>query len=272
MNRRSVFTIVRKDLKVVRQNKGVLLPLILVPLILFIAVPAAVGLLPGAFSSSLAVSNDYDELLAMVAPPLRAELASYDPVQAGTVFFLVYMMAPLFLIVPMMVANVIAADSFVGERERKTLEALLYTPATDGELMLGKVLSAWLPAVAVAGLGFVVYGLVVNLASWPVIGHVFFPTAMWVVLVVWVAPAAAGLGLGAMILVSVRAKTFQEAYQTGSLVVLPVVILLIAQVSGLMYFSIGLVLLLGVVLWAVDAVLLWYGIKSFHRSELIARL
>ena len=41
---------------------------------------------------------------------------------------LVYLFAPMYLIVPMMVSAVIAADSFVGERERKTLEALLHTP------------------------------------------------------------------------------------------------------------------------------------------------
>jgi hypothetical protein len=32
------------------------------------------------------------------------------------------------------------------------------------------------------------------------------------------------------------------------------------------------VLLLGLVMWAVDAALLWFGIRTFQRGEIIARL
>ena len=71
-------------------------------------------------------------------------------IKALIVLILVYFFAPFYLILPLMVASVIAADSFAGEKERKTLEALLYTPTTDGELFLAKMLSAWTPAVAVA--------------------------------------------------------------------------------------------------------------------------
>ena len=39
-----------------------------------------------------------------------------------------YLLAPLFLIVPLMVSAVLAADAFAGEKERKTLEALLHLP------------------------------------------------------------------------------------------------------------------------------------------------
>ncbi|MDW8316834.1 MAG: ABC transporter permease subunit [Anaerolineae bacterium] len=272
MNWRGVRALVRKDLKVVMQNKGVSIPLIVVPVIVFVVVPALVALLPRLFGAMGAPTQDIEELLTMAAPPLREALSHYSPEQAGVVFMLAYVMAPLFLIVPLMVANVIAADSFVGERERKTLEALLHTPLTDGELMVGKMLSAWLPAVAVSWLGFVVYGVTANLAAWPVMGRVFFPTPMWIVLALWVAPAAAGLGLVAMILVSARAKTFQEAYQLGGVVVLPVILLVIGQISGVVYLSVGVALALGLGLWVVDGVLLRLGARNFHRNELIARL
>jgi hypothetical protein len=91
-------------------------------------------------------------------------------------------------------------------------------------------------------------------------------------MVVWVAPAAAAFGLSSMMLVSVRAKTFQDAYQTGSLVVLPVILLLLGQAVGVIYFSVWLTLGLGLVLWVVSLVLLVYGRRTFHRTELIARL
>ena len=61
------------------------------------------------------------------------------------VLMLGFLFAPMFLILPLMVASIIGADSIVGEKERKTLEALLYTPATDRELYLAKLLSAVVP-------------------------------------------------------------------------------------------------------------------------------
>lgn len=270
MNWRAIQALMRKDLKVVLQNKGVVLPIVLLPLILFIVIPSLVLFIPTATSS--ASNNDLAELMVMVAPGMRDQLAGLTPDQAGVVFFLVYMMAPLFLIVPLMVSNVIAADSFVGERERKTLEALLYTPTTDGELLTGKILSALLPAVAVSWVGYVIYSITADLATAQIMGRALFPNPLWNVIAFWVAPAAAGLGLTSMMLVSVRAKTFQDAYQTGSLVVLPIVLLLIGQVTGILYFNIWLALGLGLALWIIDVVLLFYGRQTFHRSELIARL
>lgn len=272
MNWRAIWAIMRKDLRVVLQNKGVVLPIILVPVILFVFVPLLVLWLPMAIGSAGADNGDLQELLSMVSPGLRAQLEGLDADAAGAVFLLVYMLAPLFLIVPLMVANVIAADSFVGEKERKTLEALLYTPTTDGELLTGKLLSAWLPALAVSLLGYALYSITANLAAVQLVGKPLFPNLIWTVMVVWVAPAAAAFGLTSMILVSTRAKTFQDAYQTGSLVVLPMVVLLLAQTTGVIYFSIWLTLALGLVLWIISLALLYYGKRTFHRTELIARL
>ena len=72
------------------------------------------------------------------------------------------MLAPMFLIIPLMVSSVIAADSFAGEKERKTMEALLYSPTTDQELFAAKLLSGWLAAIAVALVGFMLYVVTAN--------------------------------------------------------------------------------------------------------------
>jgi ABC-type Na+ efflux pump permease subunit len=172
----------------------------------------------------------------------------------------------------MMVSSVIAADSFAGEKERKTLEALVYSPTTDQELLLAKLLAAWLPGVAVAWGAFVLYGLVANLAAWPLVGRLFFPNGMWLLLAFWVAPATAALGLSITVMVSARVNTFQEAYQMGSLVVLPMIMLLIGQISGVFYLHVGFVALLGLALWLLDVLLFWLATHYFRRSRLIERL
>ena len=272
MNWRAIFAIVRKDLKVVLQNKGVIIPIIVVPLVLFGVLPWLALLAPNLINVGGADMDELDTMISSMPQGLQNELAPYTSEQKTVVFFLVYLLAPLFLIIPLMVASVIAADSFAGERERRTLEALLYTPTTDRELFLAKLLSSWLAAIAVTLLGFVLYAVMANTAAWPIMGKLFFPNLMWVVMTLWVAPAAAGLGLSTMVLVSVRAQGFQDAYQTGSMIVLPVLLLMFGQISGVMYFSVWMVLLLGLLLWVINAALIWFGSKTFHRGRLIARL
>lgn len=273
MNWRGIRAVMSKDLRIVFRTKMIVLPMILLPLIMQVLFPAAFGL--AAVYASESLSDDMAELEQMVnsLPPVAVRaLEGLPPEALLLVVFLVYGFAPLFLIMPMMVASVVAADSFVGERERKTLEALLYTPLTDRELLVAKMLTAWLAAVVVGVLSFVLYTVVVNLVGWPVMGRIYFPNLMWLVLVFWVSPAVAGMGLGATVLISTRVNTFQEAYQIGGIVVLPIVALMLGQFAGLFTFSAGLTLMLGTVVWIIDGVLLWFGMKVFDRDALLARL
>jgi ABC-type Na+ efflux pump permease subunit len=271
MNTRAILAIVRKDLKVALQNKGVVLPIVILPLILFVAFPWIMAYVSSITDLTGSSMSNMDEMLQRMPAGLLNELSPYTQEQQMIVFSLVYMLAPLFLIMPLMVSSVLAADSFAGEKELKTHEALLYTPTTDRELFTAKLLGSWTAAVAVALMSFVVYAVMVNAAGWQSIGQVFFPNWMWIALVFWVTPAVAGLGLVVMVFVSARAQGFQDAYQTGGLVVLPVIFLMIGQISGAMYFSLGVVLLVGAVVWLLDAVLLWFASKGFRRGELMTK-
>src|SRR5690606_29143159 len=116
-----------------------------------------------------------------------------------------FLLAPLFLIVPLMVSAVLAADAFAGEKERKTLEGLLHLPITDRDLFLAKIIGAFIPALAVSWLGFVLFAVIANGVAWPVMHRIFVPTKLWLVMIVWVAPAVAMFGLGVMVRVSARA-------------------------------------------------------------------
>ncbi len=273
MNMRAIQAIARKDLKVISRSKPVLIPLLIVPLLLFVIMPGASALfLPDMMNMPGSNLSSMDQFMASMPAGMVRELAGYQGMQRTLAYLLIYMFAPLFLVVPMMTASVIAADSFAGEKERKTLEALLYSPATDRQMLTGKILAAWVPALLTAVGGFILYAIVVNAASWPIMGRIFFPNLMWIVMVIWLAPAVSGMALGVMVLVSQRVNTFQEAYQLGSSVVVPVLLLLFAQAAGVMYMNVGVILLVGLFFWLVTAVLLWYGVKTFQRGELIAKI
>jgi ABC-2 type transport system permease protein len=268
VNWRAIRAIVRKDLKVVFQNKGVMIPIVVVPLIFLVVLPGLAALAPLLEGDPSSALSDMRAFLENMPAGMQATIAGYDEIQTVIVLGLVYFLAPMYLILPLMVASVIAADSFAGEKERKTLEALLYTPTSDRELLVAKMLSAMVPAVTIAWVGFLLYSVTANVAAWSTMGRIFFPNLMWVVLAIWVAPAVAGLGLGITVLVSARAETFQEAYQLGGVVVLPILLLVVGQATGVLYFSSWMVLVLGLFFWIVDAVLLTLGARRFRRSEL----
>jgi len=183
-----------------------------------------------------------------------------------------YMFAPMFLIVPLMVSSILGSDSFVGEKERKTLEGLLYTPITDAELFIAKLLTALLPALIISTASFLVYGIVVNASGYHVVGHLFFPTAMWWPLVFWVGPGVSVAGLGVTVLISSKAKTFMQAQQLSGTLVLPIVAMMIGQMSGLFFLSSTLVIIVGLFVWLLGIWLVWIGAKTFSRGELMSRI
>jgi len=273
MNFRAIFAITRKDLKVVSKSKAVIYPLILVPIVLMIFIPAIMGLLLRDEAAIEDFTTETQSFFENLPEGIRAEMNAYESDNQQILYLvIVYQFAPLYLILPLLVSNVIAADSFAGEKERKTLEALIYSPTTDTEIYIGKMLSAWIPAIIVGVIGAVMYSVTANVVGWSIMGQIFMPNIMWIVMVAWVAPATAGLGLATMILVSSRVRTFQEAYQLGSMVVLPIVLLMVGQFAGVMYFSVDAVIVVGLGVWGIDLGLLWDGAQSFKRTELIAQL
>lgn len=277
MNTRAMWAIIRKDLKVVLQSKSVLIPLIMVPLILLVLMPGVGGLLLANADADSEMITDFRReagaFFDNLPDTFSVRLDQYDDEVQRITYILFNMFFPsLYLILPVMAANVIAADSFAGEKERKTLEALLYAPTTDRELYLAKIAGPWVAGIAIGWLGYIAFALVVTATTFSYMGEAFIIDGTWLLLIIWIVPAAAGLGLGAMVWVSSRVSTFQEAYQLGGMIVIPLILLILGQVGGVVYFSPLIVLIIGAVLWVPTIILIWYGARSFKRGELIARL
>lgn len=274
MNWQSIWAIARKDLKEVRQNKAAWIPALVLPLIFAIILPTIFSVLPQVMPVDDIEQElgDMQKLLENLPPVVQTIFMGLKLEQMFVIYMTAFMLAPLFLIMPLMFASVVGADSFVGERERKTLEALLYSPTTDTELFLGKVLAAVIPAISLSWLTYLVYIIVVNVGSFNLFGRVWFPLAPWWPMMFWLTPAFAVLGISATVMISARVKTFMEAYQlTGSLVII-VLALVIGQATGVLFLGVGMTFLIGTILWIVDAILIYFSLRVFKRSSLIANL
>lgn len=275
MNGQVLRTIAIKDLKEVKQNRAAWIPAIVVPLIFLVILPLVIILAPSLLDFSMVPLLSKSGPLAMMReniPALAAELAGLNEQQTWVVLMTGYLLAPFILMMPLMFSTIVGAESFVGEKERKTIEALIYTPASDVELFLGKVLASIVPAIALAWLSFLVYGVVVNVAGWSVMGRIWFPPVAWWPLMLWVTPAIATLGMAVTVLISAKVNTFMEAYQMSASLIVLVLVLVIGQVTGILYLSVGMALAVGLVLWIIDAVSLWLGIRNFGRETLLSRI
>lgn len=269
----TILTIAKKDIREASQNKSVWLPILVVPIIFIVLMPVAMIL---GFSSMGGASqnplNDPDLAIFIERMPafMTAIIKGLNPTQSGIVLMLGYLFAPFFLIMPLMFSTVIASESFAGERERKTIEALLYTPATDAELLFGKVLAGLIPAVLITWGSFLAYILVLNGVAYSIMGRIWFPLPSWYPLILWVSPAISLLGISATVLISSRVQTFMGAYQSSGSLVLLVLALIVGQATGVIYLSVLVGFLIGLVIFIIDAVLLYYAVRTFNRDKLIA--
>lgn len=269
MNRTAVAAILQHDLQVVARSRAVSLPILFLPIVFFVLAPALLTLGAGAIGNDVA---EFEDLVAMMPEALRDDLAGLSPSAQVVVWGLEYLFATFFLIVPLMTSAVIAADSFAGEKERKTLEALVYTPTSDLELYAGKLLAPWLAAVAVSTIGYVVFVTVASLAGGGIVGRPIALTPRWLLFVLVLAPGVAALAVGALVQVSARVRGFQEAYQLGGLVVLPLVVLLVGQLTGVLYLDVRAVVVVGGLVWLAAAGMLTLGYRSFRRERLLVSL
>ena len=268
----NMLAIARKDWIEVRQNKYAWIPMLILPIVFDVLLPLGIIILmttlkmdPKSFVADADLEAFFSAMPASIAQFLHPE----QPVQFAITAILGYMMAPMFLILPLMVSTTIAAESFAGERERKTMEALFYTPATDAELFLGKVMAAAVPAIGITWIGFALYTLILNLAPYSVFQHFWFPLPTWWPLIFWMAPALVLLGIAFTVLISEKVPTFLGAYQTSSMIVLLVVVLFIGQLSGVLYLSVSIGILLGALLWVIAGILSFFAIRTFNRAKML---
>jgi ABC-type Na+ efflux pump permease subunit len=274
MNWRSIRAIAMKDYKEVRQNKAAWIPALVMPLIFAVLMPLGFTLLPQLIPTEDVVQEmgDLQDLIVRMPPAIQQIFVETSLEQGFIIYMTAFLFAPMFLIMPLMFSSIIGADSFVGERERKTMEALLYTPSSDGTLFMGKIIASVVPAIVLSWITYAVYIVVVNAASWPLFGRIWFPLPAWWPLMLWLTPAISLLGMAATVLISSRVKTFMEAYQlTGSLVIF-VLLLMVGQLSGVLYLGVFSTFAIGTLVWLVDAVLIYIGVGTFNRTNLIAKI
>lgn len=174
---------------------------------------------------------------------------------------------------PFLVASCIAADSFAGERERKTLETLPATRLSDRAIFLGKVLAALAYSWAFTLAAELTSLITVNVVKGTRGLFVYSPPMLFIGLVGSALTALFAVGVG--LFVSLKAESTLAAQQMIGVGFFAIFFFGPMIMARLMTGPVNLKLAWELVVPAtgalalLDALLLASAIKRFQRARLI---
>ncbi len=260
--------IVRKEWAETLKNKTIVWTFLGLGIV-FTLLPIGLGLIaPRVAADTLLADPDVSRVTDVLAAALPG-FGTLSPVGQFQVYILRQFL-PMFLLLPVMGAMSIATYSIIGEKTSRSLEALLATPTTTRDLLLGKALASTVPAVLATWALFAVYvGVTLALGGPAVARYAFDPPAL--LLMILMTPLVAFMALALGVIVSSRSTDPRSAQQIASILVLPVVALVVGQSSGLFLLGLPFVLVGALVVVVLDVVLMRVGVRLFQREAILTR-
>ncbi len=233
----------------------------------FVVVPVLLLLLIGSFSPQEEGQADLSPAVQQLTR-LVPGLGDMSRVEQATIL-VVRHFTLIFLILPVIGALGSSTSSIVGEKQSRSIEPVLATPVTTLELLLGKSLATVILAVAGTWIGFLLYAVLVLWASGSLtLRYALDLTTLLMVIVL--TPLIALLGLGAGVVISSRVNDSRSAQQIGGLLVLPIVFLIVGQMTGLFILGPAAIFVAAIGLLILDLLVLALGVRVFDRERIIS--
>jgi ABC-2 type transport system permease protein len=224
----------RKEVREYRRNGFIVLTMAIIPLIFLIQPLIIVFGLPAAAANELAHGH-----------------------------LLLYMLG-----IPALVPAAVAAYAVVGERQQGTLEPVLTTPVRREEFLLGKVLAALVPSVAIAYAVYAFFLACVELFAQPAVASALIRGPDLLAQLLFT-PLLAAWSIWVGIAISARASDFRVAQQLGTLASLPTAVLAALVAFNVIHPTLGLALGLGAALLLLDGAGWRIASATFDPERLI---
>ncbi len=266
MNFTRVLAVLRREVQEILKSRGLMLAIFLPPILMTALPLVGIAILGRLIASD--PSGDVSEFGSLLE--LMPELRDWA---AGEVvlFIILNQFLTFFLMMPLIIPMSIAAQSIVGEKQFRSLEPLLATPIKTGELLFAKALAAVLPAVLATWGAFAIFLIVGRflIESDRVYGAILNPK--WLVAMLILAPLLSLLAVSLALIISSRVNDTRAVQQIGGFVVLPIVVLGVAQTTGFILLNTTTFLIGALVVAAVDALILWLGVNLFQREKILTQ-
>lgn len=259
---RGQFALIKKDIRSVTSNRQIIAVLLIVPLVLTIVLPSIFVVV---LTQDPEAASDFQKLLDML-PVTDSERSQQQRILE---LILNNIMPPFFLIVPIMASSVMAASSFVGEKEKHTLETLLYSPLSLRQLFQSKILAGFSVGIMVSYISFAAMLLVVGMEIFFLTGSLIMPDISWLIIMLLIAPAFSLVAIAVTVRSFAKAKTVEEAQQRAVFLIFPILALVVGQFTGILFINSWLLLGLGAVLAVLDVLLMRGAAGSFTYEKLL---
>lgn len=161
-------------------------------------------------------------------------------------------------------------ESFVGERERNTLEALLSAPISDRSLYLGKFVASITPPLISSFIAMSVYALRTRGSSrFPEFASAL--TWQWILIIMGLVFVKAVVMVSTAVYISSQSTSIRAANLLASFILIPMT--LVVQTEAFLFINknfqaVGLITL---ALVALGGFFLAAGLARFNREEVLAR-
>ena len=205
----------------------------------------------------------FPALMSFVADLVLNWVSKYgDPIIGDRLIPFLLMVVGFF---PISFSLVIALETFVGEKERNSLEPLLATPLTDTQLYLSKTLAAMIPPLLAAYLGIAVY----LIGLYAIKGWV--PPPMLLLLIILLTTAKGVVMVSGAVVISSQTTSVRASNLLASFIIIPAALLVQVEAMIMFYANYSVLWWIALFLVAVDIVLIRMGIHIFNREELLGR-
>jgi uncharacterized membrane protein SpoIIM required for sporulation/ABC-type transport system involved in multi-copper enzyme maturation permease subunit len=186
-----------------------------------------------------------------------------DPILAERINPFLLMIVGFF---PISFSLIIALESFVGEKERNSIEPILSMPLTDLELYLGKMLSSLLLPLFASYLGISVFLISRFFTSPP-----WIPPLELTILMFLLNSAEALVMVSGAVVISSQTTSVRAANLLASFIIIPMALLIQAQSVIMFYADYGALWWILTGLVVVDLILIRMGIRLFNREEILSK-
>ncbi len=167
---------------------------------------------------------------------------------------------------PITISLVVALESFVGEKERGTIEPMLSAPLNDWQLYFGKLLVGVVTPLVSSYFSIAFYLLMVTQQE-----KLELPPLMMTVQLLLLTTAHAFLMVSAAIVISVQSTSVKAANLLASFIVIPVAVLMQGEAVMLFWGDAEVLWLAIAGVMIVALLLIRMGIAHFEREYLLGR-
>lgn len=256
------FIVLEKEWLEIRLQRTLLLSTFLLPpavTLLVLGLYTAAALVPAAGQMNLPPGFEIDPALRGMSP------REIGQTLVGKQFSIMFMLLPIFI------PSVIASYAVVGEKRDRTLEPLLATPVRTWELLAGKTLASLVPTLAItfACAAAFAAGIWLLALSPRVAAAVLTPG--WALFLLFDVPFLALVGIALVVLVSSRVNDPRSAQQISAILVVPIIGLVLGNLSGALTLSPALALAGAGVLAVLAVVALRFATQMFQRETILIR-